>query len=144
MPGPQSQAGFLVARQGKMPGDKTPEDVRVGKNIVAAREAAGLIQAELARRVGVQQTTMWRYEHGHHCPLEKLKLIARECKVSVDALLAGTQEVSEPEPLTLTQEEMLKLMQLLAQAAAHDTPETRAQLDKALLAHAKRLRLHKR
>lgn len=38
------------------------------ETIRAAREAAGLTQAELAQRAGVTERTVSRTEHGRHAP----------------------------------------------------------------------------
>lgn len=56
----------MAKRTGKPrePDEIRPEDVAVGARIVAAREARGLSQADLARELGCPATTVWRYETG--------------------------------------------------------------------------------
>jgi transcriptional regulator with XRE-family HTH domain len=40
------------------------------------REARGISQAELARRLGVAVTTLWRWEHGRRMPSAELIALA--------------------------------------------------------------------
>lgn len=63
----------------------------IGRNIVTAREAAGLAtQAALARRVGVPQPQMSDWENGRFTPdVVTLLRIAGAIPCSVDALVVG-------------------------------------------------------
>lgn len=57
-------------------------------NIRSARERAGLTQADLAAKLGVNPVTLSGYETGKHDPKSDiLVLIAQICNVSVDYLL---------------------------------------------------------
>jgi transcriptional regulator with XRE-family HTH domain len=42
--------------------------VSIARKIIAARTAAGLTQAELAKRAGIRQETICRLESGKHSP----------------------------------------------------------------------------
>ena len=147
MPRPQSQAALLARKQRPVPGVKTPDDIRVGKNIRARLDAAvgGALpvrgaQAELARRIGVSTTTMWRYLDGHHAPLDKLRLIARELGCEVGDLLAGTEQEQPGETTSLTQEDYTRIARLALAAAEENTPEAHERFNAAIRAHALRLR----
>lgn len=126
-----------------MPGKKSPRDKRIGANIIAARLATGMGQAELGRRIGVESaTSMWRYEHGWRTPVDKLEAIARECRVTVDELLRGAGEDADETPrgpITATQNELLRIAQLGLLAAQDGSPSAMAKFDKAVLEHAERL-----
>lgn len=61
----------------------------VARNITRAREAAGLSQAELARRLKKSRSSVQEYEAGEHEPrLEVLKRIGKICGVSLSELVA--------------------------------------------------------
>ena len=64
----------------------------IGKRIRQAREAAGIDSgAELARRLGVNQTTAWRWEERDLAPdTENLVKLNDLLRVSVDHLLFGS------------------------------------------------------
>jgi putative transcriptional regulator len=60
---------------------------KVSNSIRAVREAAGMTQAELARRVGVTRQTLIAIEQGRYSPsLELAFLIARAFGVGLDDL----------------------------------------------------------
>lgn len=123
-----------------MPGNKSARDVRVGKNIRAARKRAGIGQAELARAINVTAPSMWRYESGHHCPIDKLELIARVCDTSVAVLLEGASSDDAPRRTrSATQDEYLKIANLAIEAAQQGTQEARDRLEAVILEHAERL-----
>jgi hypothetical protein len=83
---------------------------------------------------------MWRYEHGWRVPVEKLEAIARECQVTVDALLKGVaEEKSVRGPITWTQTELLDIAQRGLQAAQANTQEAFAKFDAELREHYERL-----
>jgi transcriptional regulator with XRE-family HTH domain len=60
----------------------------VGQLIVRAREAAGLGQAGMGRKLGVSTSTVFRWEHDEvDVPLERLRAIATLCQVPVEQLI---------------------------------------------------------
>ena len=122
---------------GPMPGKSgDARDIRIGKNISAARKAVKIGQAELARRIGVESaTTMWRYEHGWRAPVEKLEAIARECGVTVDALLKGAVVDDEParDSITSTQAEILRIAQRGLAAGLDGSPEALKKFEAEIL-----------
>lgn len=62
----------------------------LGRRIRAARERAGLKQAELARRCGVISTTAWRWEDGRaEPPLGMLRRISSETGADLGWLVSG-------------------------------------------------------
>lgn len=62
----------------------------LGPNIRAARVEAGIAQAELARRIGVTPTTVWKWENARVVPpLERVAQIASELSVTLDRLVNG-------------------------------------------------------
>ena len=68
------------------------------RKLRAAREKAGLSQAELARRVGVSQGLIWAIENGAKRPsIKVLARIAAELSLSLDELLPV---VSDPKEAT--------------------------------------------
>ena len=61
----------------------------LGRKITAARKAAGLSQARLAKLSNVAASSIIRWEHGEGSPQEgTLKAIARACDVPAGALIA--------------------------------------------------------
>jgi transcriptional regulator with XRE-family HTH domain len=86
----------IPENEGDMPRDKnaSAHDVAVGERIKQARKrrlndkGKPMKQADLARLLGVESPTMWRYEHGQlPCPLDRLVQISDVLEVSVDWLL---------------------------------------------------------
>lgn len=66
---------------------------KVTNSIRAVREAAGMTQAELARRVGVTRQTLIAIEQGRYSPsLELAFQIARAFGVGLDELFAYPEE----------------------------------------------------
>jgi transcriptional regulator with XRE-family HTH domain len=62
----------------------------LGPNIKAARLLKGVAQAELARRLRVTPTTVWKWENARVVPpLERVAQIASELDVSLDHLVNG-------------------------------------------------------
>lgn len=65
----------------------------VGTRIRRARQAAGLTQDDLARKVGLRGQTVYRYESGALLPgLVALEAIATVCAVTTDWLIRGVGE----------------------------------------------------
>lgn len=63
----------------------------IGTQISSAREAAGVTQAELARRIGRLRQAVYRYEVGERTPSALvLREIAVALEVSADQLLGLT------------------------------------------------------
>lgn len=70
----------------------------LGARIAALRRAAGLNQAELARKLQVSPSTVGMYEQGRREPSGEILLaIARELGVSTDYLLSGQPARTEEE-----------------------------------------------
>lgn len=64
--------------------------IRVQPALGAARVAAGLTQAELARRIGVKRDALASWETGRsRAPAQAVKRMARVLRVAVDALECG-------------------------------------------------------
>lgn len=62
----------------------------IGAAVRAHREARGLTQVELAARIGVNQPSVSRIEHGYHLPgTDTLLRLSRALNVSLDELCAG-------------------------------------------------------
>src|SRR4051794_10116870 len=80
--------------------------------LAAAREKFGISQRELARRCGLNQLQIYRYEHGLSDPSATIVLtIARILGVSADYLLGLTDEargIVEPGELNKHEKELLE------------------------------------
>lgn len=78
----------------------------LGERIQAARIAKGhATAASFARALGTPETNVYRWEKGDVLPgTEWVAKIARECEVSIDALIGGesaadsTESTTEPKP----------------------------------------------
>jgi transcriptional regulator with XRE-family HTH domain len=70
---------------------KRPVDSRIGARLAEARQARGLSQGKLARRIGVATGTVQAYEHGRCCRIavERLEDIA-------DALHCDAADLLKP------------------------------------------------
>jgi len=69
-------------------GNGTVDGVRLGQRIRELRLAAGLTQAELARRTGIHRPNIARVEAGRHTPsLETLARLATAIGVPTTAVL---------------------------------------------------------
>jgi transcriptional regulator with XRE-family HTH domain len=70
-----------------------PESTTFGDRLAGAREAAGLTQAELARRLGVKTKTMRAWEEDLAEPrANRLQMLAGLLNVSLGWLLSGVGE----------------------------------------------------
>lgn len=88
----------------------------IGKNIRDLREAAGLTQEELARRLFVTRQTVSNYELGRSRPdLDMLLRIAEELKADVNTVLYGV-------PPTLDRKALTKAASLFAAMALAALP----------------------
>ncbi|MBY6055583.1 helix-turn-helix transcriptional regulator [Leisingera daeponensis] len=80
-----------------------PDAATFGDRVAAAREAAGMTQGQLARRIGVKKSTLSAWERDLSEPrANKLTMLAGLLNVSMSWLLTGEGEgMSEPAPLEL-------------------------------------------
>ena len=83
--------------------EETVLKAALGKRIMQLREARDWSQAELARRVGVERTTLLRWERGATPPLGKLLALSQVLETTLDALIAG--RTADPAPESLTPEQ---------------------------------------
>ncbi len=73
------------------------EYLEIGKRIKAIRENKGISQKDAARQIGIQQSTLSKYERGIQNPrFQELCLMADWFGVSVDYLLCRTEIPSIP------------------------------------------------
>ena len=73
--------------------------MEIGKFLKEHREKAGLSQSELARKTGVNQQSMSRWEMGINAPnITDCVRLARFYKISVDELIGYTLEDSDDAP----------------------------------------------
>lgn len=120
----------------KLAGANGSAQARIGQRIREAREAAEIDQIELARRLGLSATTMWRYEAGKlHIPTDRLSKIADELRLSVDDLLG--REDTQATALAL-QREILAIAQLGLAAAHEMTPDAIERFHAACSDHYRR------
>lgn len=75
-----------------------PEAATFGDRVAAAREAADMTQAQLARRLGIKKTTLMGWEQDLSEPrANKLSMVSGLLNVSMSWLLTGEGEgMSEP------------------------------------------------
>ncbi|KIC21667.1 helix-turn-helix domain-containing protein [Leisingera sp. ANG-Vp] len=75
-----------------------PDAATFGDRVAAAREAAGMTQAQLARRLGIKKATLAAWEQDLSEPrANKLTMMAGVLNVSMSWLLTGEGEgMSEP------------------------------------------------
>lgn len=80
-----------------------PEAATFGDRVAAAREAADMTQAQLARRLGVKKTTLMGWEQDLSEPrANKLSMVSGLLNVSMSWLLTGAGEgMSEPSEMDL-------------------------------------------
>ena len=73
--------------------------MNIGQSLKNRREKAGLSQSELARKTGVNQQSMSRWEMGINAPnITDSVTLARFYKISVDELIGYTLEDSDDAP----------------------------------------------
>ena len=80
-----------------------PEAATFGDRVAAAREAADMTQAQLARRLGVKKTTLMGWEQDLSEPrANKLSTVSGLLNVSMSWLLTGEGDgLSEPDELNV-------------------------------------------
>lgn len=83
--------GYVLARYSRT---AYAEAVSVAANLVRLREAAGISQSELGRRVGVPATRIWDWEHGRYKlpDIKTLMRLAVALHVSIDDLISGVND----------------------------------------------------
>lgn len=93
----------------------------IGERIVRAREAAGIGQAEMARRLNVSTATVFRWEHDKvEVPVERLRQVAELTKVPVSELIPEGEEDVTAEPVADDPVAHMQLAQLALAAAQGD------------------------
>jgi len=99
------------------PGWFDADTATLGDRITGAREAAGLSQTELARRLGVKLATIRVWEDDQAEPrANKLQMLAGLLGVSIMWLLTGTGDgLDSPEPQQALPEDVLALLTELRQ-----------------------------
>lgn len=74
-----------------------PESATFGDRVSGARDAAGMTQAQLARRIGVKRSTLAAWEEDRSEPrANKLSMLAGMLNVSIMWLLTGEGDGLEP------------------------------------------------
>ncbi len=123
----------------------------VGQLIRRAREAAGLGQNEMAKKVGVEGATAYRWEADRITPgIERLTTIAGVLGVPVADLVpdgyepSATDEDSEDVPVVSDSPDELMHLAELAIAAARGGVEAKLELYQAVKELARRLRAAER
>lgn len=99
------------------PGWYDADTATLGDRITGAREAAGLSQTELARRLGVKLTTIRAWEDDQAEPrANKLQMLAGLLGVSIMWLLTGRGDgLDSPEPHQALPDDLLALLAELRQ-----------------------------
>jgi len=102
------------------------ETATFGDRLAGAREAAGLTQAELARRLGVRARTIAAWEDDHSEPrANRLQMVAGLLNVSLRWLLTGTGDGPEGPPGETTLSADLRgLLDEMRQIRAEITTQT--------------------
>jgi transcriptional regulator with XRE-family HTH domain len=74
--------------RGPTPAWEREFNLRLGRKIVAAREAQGMNAKDLARRLGVDAARLWHWEHGsYRIGVARLQLIADALGVTATSLI---------------------------------------------------------
>lgn len=111
-----------------------------GDRIAGAREASGMSQSELARRLGVAKTTLMAWEDDRSDPrANRLAMLAGMLNVSVSWLLTGTGDgIPAPSDRATPDKEArqvlaeLRGLRVAMQATAVRAEKLEARLDKLL------------
>ena len=92
-----------------------PDAATFGDRLAAARDAAGLTQDQLAKRLGVKPKTLRGWENDVSEPrANKLQMMAGVLNVSIPWLLTGEgQSFEEEEPTTVELAELMTEMRAL-------------------------------
>ncbi|AUQ49478.1 helix-turn-helix domain-containing protein [Phaeobacter inhibens] len=114
-----------------------PEAATFGDRVAAARDAAGMTQAQLARRLGIKKTTLAGWEQDLSEPrANKLSMMAGLLNVSMRWLLTGEGEGMEAPAGEQVPQDLVAVMTELRQLRE----ELRGNADRAARLE-KRLRL---
>ncbi|UWS02694.1 helix-turn-helix domain-containing protein [Phaeobacter inhibens] len=114
-----------------------PEAATFGDRVAAARDAAGMTQAQLARRLGIKKTTLAGWEQDLSEPrANKLSMMAGLLNVSMRWLLTGEGEGMEAPTGEQVPQDLVAVMTELRQLRE----ELRGNADRAARLE-KRLRL---
>lgn len=71
--------------------------MHIGKIIREQRKKIGMSQEELAKKIGVTRSAVAKWENDYGTPdIANIKIIALIFELSIDELLAGDEEYSEP------------------------------------------------
>ncbi|MBY6067061.1 helix-turn-helix transcriptional regulator [Leisingera aquaemixtae] len=115
-----------------------PDAATFGDRVAAAREAAGMTQGQLARRIGVKKSTLSAWERDLSEPrANKLTMLAGLLNVSMSWLLTGEGEgMSEPAPLELEAGDFTSVLNELRslRSEMRQNAERAARLEKKLRA----------
>ena len=87
------------AKTGAEKGENSTE-AQIGLRIMARRKELGMKRPELARRLGVEPNTLYRYEIGSIGIRDSLKVrIASELQVSLSYLISGERRARSPQEI---------------------------------------------
>ncbi|MEW2913786.1 helix-turn-helix transcriptional regulator [Leisingera sp. JC11] len=115
-----------------------PDAATFGDRVAAAREAAGMTQGQLARRIGVKKSTLSAWERDLSEPrANKLTMLAGLLNVSMSWLLTGEGEgMTEPAPLELEAGDFTSVLNELRslRSEMRQNAERAARLEKKLRA----------
>src|ERR1700759_1182758 len=117
-------------------------DKAIGRRIKAARETAALGQAEMGRKMGVSNTTAWRWESGKtSVPTTQLRKIAQLLRVPMETLLPPVRLAeAEADTAPADPEEHVAIAQLaLAVAREPNNAAAIKRFDDAVMRRARRL-----
>ncbi|OIQ36083.1 MAG: transcriptional regulator [Roseobacter sp. MedPE-SW] len=113
-----------------------PEAATFGDRVAAAREAADMTQAQLARRLGVKKTTLMGWEQDLSEPrANKLSMVSGLLNVSMSWLLTGEGEgMTEPSEMDLEVGDFAGVLQELRELRneMRSNSERAARLEKKL------------
>jgi transcriptional regulator with XRE-family HTH domain len=78
----------------------------LGRRIKAARMAAGLTQLQLAEKINIAYSSVFRWEHGESKPrISSLRALARVCAVPIGGL---TSAIKEKTKIARNRDELIK------------------------------------
>ena len=98
--------------------------MQIAERIKRAREDLGLSQSALAEAVGVDLTSVWRWEHGRASPARFIRKLADVLGVTPAYLLDGAEAPAAPSSSAVdTAEQVLTLKQNGYQVQLPATPE---------------------
>lgn len=112
----------------------------IGRKIAEDREALGMSQAELARRLGLLAgQTVWRYEQGNFTiPQPRLEQIAEVLGKPVERYMPLRKPKPEPMSATELRDLHRRIAQLAIDAALAGTPAAIERLNEVIAEHHRR------